>query len=171
MKHVSLMIVLLISGLCLAQKQSVAVSPSYGDTMEQVKLSLDKQEAKLAFKERRVNLLEKENELNMRSAMLERNFQDKMREVRDGNGQACPMRKAFPYRHVLAGIILLKLLGVCFLCYCAVNILLTILVCLDMKKRGTFNGLWVPLLLIAAIPVTALYALFRIGDNVKEKSA
>jgi hypothetical protein len=48
-----------------------------------------------------------------------------------------------------------------------VNLLLTILVIKDMSARGRMNGLWVPLLLIAGIPVTALYALFRIGDNLK----
>ena len=48
-----------------------------------------------------------------------------------------------------------------------INLLLTILVVKDMSARGAVNGLWVPLLLIAGIPVTALYALFRIGDNMK----
>jgi hypothetical protein len=51
----------------------------------------------------------------------------------------------------------------------AVNILLTILIGLDMKKRGTFNGLWIPLLLIAGIPVSIVYAIFRLGDVVGEK--
>lgn len=47
------------------------------------------------------------------------------------------------------------------------NLLLTILVILDMTKTKRFNGLWIPLVLIVGIPCTALYALFRIGDNVK----
>jgi hypothetical protein len=50
-----------------------------------------------------------------------------------------------------------------------VNILLTILVGQDMKKRGSFNGLWIPLLLIAGIPVSILYAIFRLGNAVGEK--
>jgi hypothetical protein len=50
-----------------------------------------------------------------------------------------------------------------------VNILLTILIGLDMKKRGIFNGLWIPLLLIAGIPVSIVYAIFRLGDVVGEK--
>jgi hypothetical protein len=53
--------------------------------------------------------------------------------------------------------------------FVTVNILLTILVSMDMKQRGFFNGLWVPLLLIAGIPVSIIYGLFRIGDMVKEK--
>jgi len=47
------------------------------------------------------------------------------------------------------------------------NLLLTVIVVQDMKKSGGFNSLWIPLVLIAGIPCTALYALFRIGDNVK----
>jgi hypothetical protein len=49
------------------------------------------------------------------------------------------------------------------------NILLTILVSLDMAGRKQFNGLWIPILLIVGIPGTALYALFRIGDNIMAK--
>ena len=52
-----------------------------------------------------------------------------------------------------------------------INILLSILVSLDMKKRARFNGLWIPLLLIAGIPVSIIYALFRIGDAIREKNA
>jgi hypothetical protein len=51
-----------------------------------------------------------------------------------------------------------------------INILLTIIVSLDMTKSGRFNGLWIPLLLIAGIPVSIIYALFRIGDKIPCKS-
>ena len=47
------------------------------------------------------------------------------------------------------------------------NLLLTVIVIRDMTKSKRFNGLWIPLVLIAGIPCTALYALFRIGDNLK----
>ncbi len=49
-----------------------------------------------------------------------------------------------------------------------VNILLTVLVCVDMAALGRFNALWVPVLLLFGIAGTALYALFRIGDHIKE---
>lgn len=49
-----------------------------------------------------------------------------------------------------------------------VNVLLTILVGLDMAKRSRFNGLWIAILLIAGIPGSAVYALFRIGDSIAE---
>ena len=50
-----------------------------------------------------------------------------------------------------------------------VNILLTIIVSLDMARNKRFNGLWIPVLLIAGIPGSAIYALFRIGDKIQSK--
>jgi hypothetical protein len=62
----------------------------------------------------------------------------------------------------------------CRICFVAllllvacVNILLTIIVCLDMAKMSAFNAIWIPITLIIGIPGTMLYALFRIGDMVK----
>jgi hypothetical protein len=57
----------------------------------------------------------------------------------------------------------------CLLVVFVVNILLTILVSFDMARKQQFNGLWIPVLLLAGIPGTCLYALFRIGDNIKAK--
>lgn len=51
-----------------------------------------------------------------------------------------------------------------------VNILLTVLVCVDMAALGRFNALWVPILLLFGIAGTSLYALFRIGDELREAS-
>jgi hypothetical protein len=76
--------------------------------------------------------------------------------------------------HWLLKFILLKVCcGMMFLCalLClTVNILLTILVTQDMKRRASFNGLWIPLLLIAGIPTSIIYGLFRIGDLIKGKN-
>jgi hypothetical protein len=63
---------------------------------------------------------------------------------------------------IFCAIMFLSVMGI-------INILLTIIVSLDMVRNKRFNGLWVPVLLLAGIPGTALYALFRIGDNVKVK--
>jgi hypothetical protein len=65
-----------------------------------------------------------------------------------------PPRGAFPF-----GLILLLLLG-------TMNILLTVIVSADMTRGRRFNGLWIPVLLIAGIPGAAIYALFRIGDRL-----
>jgi hypothetical protein len=54
-----------------------------------------------------------------------------------------------------------------------INVLLTIMVSVDMARIGKFNGLWVAITLLAGIPGTGIYALFRIGDaieRVKQKT-
>jgi hypothetical protein len=61
-----------------------------------------------------------------------------------------------------------KAIHLFFLLILILNILLTVLVCLDMAKRAKFNGLWIPILLLCGIPGTAIYALFRIGDSIAE---
>jgi len=50
-----------------------------------------------------------------------------------------------------------------------VNLLLTVIVSMDMAREGRFNGLWIPLLLIAGVPTSIIYALFRIGDKLQGK--
>jgi len=48
-----------------------------------------------------------------------------------------------------------------------INILLTIIVALDMARNKCFNGVWIPLMLLAGIPCSLIYALFRIGDRIQ----
>jgi hypothetical protein len=76
----------------------------------------------------------------------------------------CPMAKM----HMHQMLVLRKLFRLMVLIILIVNILLTILVSLDMAKRGKFNGLWIPILLLVGIPGTVIYALFRIGDIFAE---
>jgi hypothetical protein len=61
-----------------------------------------------------------------------------------------------------------RLIHAAILAFLLINILLTVLVSLDMAKRAKFNGLWIPILLIAGMPGSAVYALFRLGDIVAE---
>jgi hypothetical protein len=63
---------------------------------------------------------------------------------------------------------ILKLL---FLGFILINVLLTIIVSLDMARNGRFNGLWIPVILLAGIPGSMIYALFRIGDRIPCKSS
>jgi hypothetical protein len=51
-----------------------------------------------------------------------------------------------------------------------VNILLTVIVSLDMARGGRFNGLWIPVVLIAGIPGSIIYSLFRLGDKIQSKN-
>ena len=67
--------------------------------------------------------------------------------------------------HGMHGFLKLLFLGMFIL-----NILLTVIVSLDMTRGGRFNGLWIPAVLIAGIPVSAIYALFRIGDKIQSKN-
>jgi len=48
-----------------------------------------------------------------------------------------------------------------------INILLTIIATLDMAKAKRFNGVWIPVVLIAGLPGAAIYALFRLGDKLQ----
>jgi hypothetical protein len=47
-----------------------------------------------------------------------------------------------------------------------INVLLTIIVSLDMARLGKFKGLWVPIILLAGIPGSIIYALLRIADSI-----
>jgi hypothetical protein len=80
-----------------------------------------------------------------------------------------PFMMHHPRLHRMIVMKVVACLFLCFLFLATVNILLTVLVSLDMKKRGAFNGLWIPLLIIAGIPASAIYALFRIGDIQAKK--
>ncbi len=84
-----------------------------------------------------------------------------------GNGPGWRMHGAFGmHQHMFARAH--KLFHAALLCILLVNILLTILVGLDMAKRGKFNGLWIPILLVAGIPGSMIYGIFRIGDVLAE---
>lgn len=78
----------------------------------------------------------------------------------------CPMMAHHGLRHLIA----LKVLFLGLLLYGILNILLTIIVSLDMSKVGRFNGLWIPVTLLAGIPGSLIYALFRLGDKLQCKS-
>jgi hypothetical protein len=77
--------------------------------------------------------------------------------------RCCP---PFPLIHTLP---FLKILFLGLLLWGILNVLLTIIVSLDMTKNGGLNGLWIPVLLIAGIPGSIIYALFRIGDKLSCK--
>ena len=57
------------------------------------------------------------------------------------------------------------LLGLMFLAALLCNILLTIWIFTDIRKRGEGSGIFVAMALIAGIPAALIYALARIGDR------
>jgi hypothetical protein len=77
------------------------------------------------------------------------------------------MRGPFMMRHPRAFRFCIAIL---LLVIALMNILLTIMVCMDMAKMAAFNAIWIPIVLILGIPGTGLYALFRIGDMIKAAS-
>jgi len=80
------------------------------------------------------------------------------------------MRCCHPFPFHRAPPICCAILFLGILLWSIINILLTIIISLDMTKNGRFNGLWIPVLLIAGIPGSIIYALFRIGDKMPCKS-
>jgi hypothetical protein len=70
-----------------------------------------------------------------------------------------PLSHGIPF---LPGLFLPILLSVIFI----VNILLTVIITLDMAKKELFNGIWIPLVLLAGLPGAVVYALFRLGDRI-----
>ena len=92
-----------------------------------------------------------------------------------GPGSACMVKgnhqmwgSRFMHHHVFFMHAFIKVL---FLGFIIINVLLTIIVSLDMARIGRFNGLWVPVILLAGIPGSAVYALFRIGDKIQCKTS
>jgi hypothetical protein len=56
-------------------------------------------------------------------------------------------------------------MGLIFLAAILCNILLTIWIFTDIRKRGEGSGIFVAMALVAGIPAAIIYALARIGDR------
>ncbi len=102
-------------------------------------------------------------ELEAREA--ERNFQREMRELElDERRAAMKRRLGGPGRHEGPG-------GAIFLAFCVVvNILLTVWVYQDMRKRNAGSGLWIAITLLIGFLGALLYAIVRLGDMRQEGS-
>ena len=84
----------------------------------------------------------------------------------------CPMwGSRFMHHHACCMHAVHAFLSVLLLGFLLINVLLTIIVSLDMARSGRFNGLWIPVVLLAGIPASMIYALFRIGDRIPCKSS
>ena len=69
----------------------------------------------------------------------------------------------FPANRAAKGVH--DLLGLLFLIGIICNILLTIWIFTDIRKRGEGSGIFVAMALVAGIPAAIIYALTRIGDK------
>ena len=119
-------------------------------------------------KTERPEMKRKENWRDLRGAPWEKM---KDREHEDWNEwRHGPKNEGFLFHPLGRFFLIPAMFGVaCLFILIVVNILLTVLVSIDMIHRRQFNGLWIPVLLLMGVPGTGLYALFRIGDNIKAK--
>ena len=144
-----------------------AVEPmAVRDSMQSAEKTLDKESARLDLRERRLALEEKAQELAMREEEKGKEFKD------ENSGMVNPRMRHWGMMSSHEGMMRHPMWARAFfgMIFCTImliiNILLTILVTVDMARNKRFNGLWIPVLLLAGIPGTAIYALFRIGDIV-----
>ena len=140
------------------------------DSMLAAGKALDMESAKLNLQERRLGLAEKAQELVIREEERGKIFRDEISEmVNPGTG---PWGTMYSHGRMMRHPMWAKaFFGMMFCIMLIINILLTSLVTMDMARNKRFNGLWIPILLVAGIPGTAIYALFRLGDIVAAQEA
>jgi Flp pilus assembly protein TadB len=170
MKFIGIIIVAGVLFAAQAQNRPQTAAPNPTDSLQAANAALDNEAALLQLQERRLDLQEKKHELAMRQRMLQENWRAEAGPLKGGfaHSWAGLMRYPMDPRPVFM-FMLMRLMVFGFLVFIAMNILLTILVSGDMKRRNSFNGLWVALVLIAGIPSAAIYALFRMRDAIREK--
>jgi hypothetical protein len=157
---VAVLSVLLFVGLVSAQNKPPMPAGSPQDTMLQDRNARDREAGPMCSQEKRMFSQGKEHGFGCCPGMMgpgngAPQFAGPWMGHQGFMGRHCPM-----HRHLF--LLLLLIGGI-------VNILLTIIVSLDMARNNRFNGLWIPVLLIAGIPGSAIYALFRIGDKIQCK--
>lgn len=112
--------------------------------------------------EHELELRHRQLELEAREAELD--FERQMHEL-----ELEQRRAEFPRRHGREGKG--RAGGGIFLAFCVVvNILLTVWVYQDIRKRNAGSGLWIAITLVAGFLGALLYALVRLGDPRQEGS-
>jgi hypothetical protein len=160
MKFMFLILVLVFTGLVMAEMKPCAAPVPAADSLQQNHPCFGHPDAMMGNK----------SGFGMQNCPMAEKGREHMGPCRGMENCPAPFMMHHPGHFMFIKLkILAGLLFLCALFMAAINTLLTILVSLDMKKRGAFNGLWIPLLLIAGIPTSVIYALFRIGDNIQKK--
>jgi hypothetical protein len=149
-----------------AQPKHTVEPSAFHDSLQTAGKVLDVESAKLNLQERRLALAEKAQELVIREEERGKIFRDEIDEMVNPGMHHWGMMSSHG-RMMELPVWAKTFFGMLFcVIFLLVNILLTVLVSMDMARNKRFNGLWIPVLLIAGIPGTAIYALFRIGDIV-----
>jgi len=167
--------VLLFVSMASAQNQSPAPAGiPHHDTMRMGKSASDGESGPMAMCQRGKKRLFRDHGMNFKQETMEPGYSEAQCP---GFGKAHQhlygprgMRCCPPFHLRCAPTVCCGILFLGILLWGIINILLTIIVSLDMTKNGRFNGLWIPVLLIAGIPGSIIYALFRIGDKIPSKS-
>jgi hypothetical protein len=161
---VSIAFVGMCAFLALAQQPSQPPQDqSFEAKMRQEMMSLEQREARLKIEERKLDIVRREHELDAQRKMIDEPFACTMGEKNDAR---MPFLKSIKFPgHLLPLLIVAKLFFValffCCLCCSLLHILLTVLVFSDMQKRGSVNGLWIPVVLIGGLFAAMVYALMR----------
>jgi len=113
-------------------------------------------EHQIHLRRAQMELEEHESELQFEREMREMELRERQIEL-DRRTKAFS-HKPYPKHH---GKWHAKLLLLCLV----INILLTVWVYQDIKKRNTGSGIWIVITLLAGLFGALVYALTRIGDN------
>jgi Flp pilus assembly protein TadB len=160
-RPISFLIVLLLCAAAFAEKNA----PQEQDVKEHLQQEMNK----LEQQEARIKINEKKLELARRERMIESQRQLLLHGSLeyDPEKQQCLRDRRFQYgqRHLRMIKLFLGFTFFVVLAVALINILLTILVFADMKKRNSFNGLWIPVILLGGVITIIGYALFRNTDT------
>jgi len=143
-----LAVVAVLAGLSFAQeaeqrREGRGENPQFQLEMRQRQLELEAREVELGFQRQM-----RELDLEERRVEIERAREKHGRHGPEGVGKAGP------------------LLALCVI----VNILLTVWVYQDIRKRNAGSGLWIVVTLLAGFLGALLYVLVRLGDVKQEHS-
>jgi hypothetical protein len=159
-------VVFIVVCVCLAIAQQPPQPPQeqqFETKMRQEMMSLEQREARLKIEERKLDISRRERELDAQRIMVNEPGACPMGGKNDARMSFFKSMK-FP-GHLLPILIAAKLFFVmlffCCLCCSLLHVLLTILVFSDMQKRGSVNGLWIPVVLIGGLFSAMVYALMR----------
>jgi hypothetical protein len=150
--------------LCVAAFPQKKASP-----VKEVKNQLQQEMKKLEQQEARIKINEKKLELAQRERIIEAQRQKLLKgssEYERGTHECVNRRRVYHgQRFVRMATVWFSLIFLGAFSAIIINILLTILVFTDMKNRNSFNGLWIPVILLGGVITIIGYALFRTTDK------
>jgi len=136
--------------------------PAFDQKVKQVMAELDQREMQLNVEQRKIALLRRERELDQQRKSINERFADKKPGRR---GLLQSLKDVGLPVNLLPYVIMVKLLALTALCCAILHLLFTVVVFRDMQKRGTMNGLWIPIVVIGGVCGVVAYALMKEGPG------